>query len=256
LNGKPTAVGGSPVEQKMELDSGNEATESIDLRLEALLALAYFALYLGYMFIRPENEWLHWLSLVLIPFALLSLWHGRVLRVPFRDNLATFGLRRGNLTSGLLWAVVLGLAISALQLFMSRQADAFLELIRSGRALLLFPLALLLLLLTAGFTEEFFFRGVLLTRLIALFGSKVWAIVVSSLLFGLYHLPYAYLNPNWPSHGNWVDALTAALVQGIPAGLILGILYVRTQNNLISCVVLHSFINVLPAMTLIKFSGS
>jgi len=41
LNGKPTVVGGSPVEQKMELDSGNEATESIDLRFEALLVCAY-----------------------------------------------------------------------------------------------------------------------------------------------------------------------------------------------------------------------
>ncbi|HSG16608.1 MAG TPA: hypothetical protein VLE70_09840 [Anaerolineae bacterium] len=133
MNGKPTAVGGPLVEQRMELDSGNDAAKSIGLRFEALLALAYFALYLGHMFIRPESDWLHWLSLVLIPFALLSLWHVQVLRVPFRDNLAAFGLRRGNLTSGLLWAVVLGLAISALQLLMSRQADAFLELIRSGR---------------------------------------------------------------------------------------------------------------------------
>ena len=228
----------------------------IDLRKEALFVLAYFVLYLGYMFIRPENEWMHWLTLVAIPFLTLAFWHKRTYGWTLSSTLASFGLKRGNLKSGLGWAILLGLALSLLQLFMSRQSDAFWELLRSGKALLYFPLALLLLLLTAGFTEEFFFRGVMQTRLVALLQSKFWAIIVTALFFGIYHLPYAYLNPNWPSSGDWGAALTAALGQGIPAGIVLGVLYARTKNNLLACIVLHSFINVLPAMTLIKFSGA
>jgi membrane protease YdiL (CAAX protease family) len=228
----------------------------IDLRKEALFALAYFALYLGYMFVNPENEWMHWLTLVAIPFFSLAFWHKRTLRLALSATLASFGLRKRNFKTGLGWAILLGLALSLLQLFISRQSEAFWELFRSGKALLYFPLTLLLLLLTAGFTEEFFFRGFMQTRLVALLRSRFWAIIITSLLFGIYHLPYAYLNPNWPSSGDWGAALTSALVQGIPAGIILGILYARTQNNLLACIVLHSFINVLPAMTLIKFSGA
>ena len=67
----------------------------------------------------------------------------------------------------------------------------------------MFPLALVLLMMTAGFTEEFFFRGVLQTRLTTSLKSKVWGVVVAAVLFGLYHLPYAYLHPGWPSHGDW-----------------------------------------------------
>ena len=235
--------------------TANTVSQRIDLRKEALFVLAYFALYLGYMFINPENEWMHWLTLVAIPFLSLSFWHVRTLGLPFSSTLASFGLRKGNLKNGILWAILLGLAISVLQLIVSRQTDEFWELLRSGRAILYFPLALLLLLLPAGFTEEFFFRGVLQTRLVALVRSRFWAIVVTSLLFGIYHLPYAYLNPNWPSNDNWSAALAAALGQGIPAGIVLGVLYARTQNNLLACVVLHSFINILPAMTMIKFAA-
>jgi membrane protease YdiL (CAAX protease family) len=234
----------------------NTVSRTIDLRKEALFVLAYFALYLGYLFINPENEWMHWITLVAIPFLSLTLWHKRTLGLALNLTLASFGLKKGNLKNGLGWAILLGLAISLLQLFMSRQSDEFWELLRSGKALLYFPLALLLLLLTAGFTEEFFFRGVMQTRLVSLLQSRFWAIIVTSLLFGIYHLPYAYLHPSWPSNGDWGAALTSALGQGIPAGIVLGVLYARTQNNLLACIVLHSFINVLPAMTLIKFSGA
>ncbi|MBI4429371.1 MAG: CPBP family intramembrane metalloprotease [Ignavibacteriales bacterium] len=126
-------------------------------------------------------------------------------------------------------------------------------LITTGKFAYLFPLAIVLMLFTAGFTEEFFFRGFLQTRLQQLFSSNVVGVIVSSILFGIYHLPYAYLNPRWPSHGNLPEAFWSALGQGIPMGLILGTLYVRTKNNLLSCVVVHSLLNSLPAMLAIKF---
>lgn len=75
----------------------------------------------------------------------------------------------------------------------------------------------------------------------------------ASLLFGLCHLPYAYLNPRWPSHGNWPGAFALAFGQGIPMGLILGTMYARTKNNLFACIVVHALINSFPAMLQIKF---
>jgi membrane protease YdiL (CAAX protease family) len=169
--------------------------------------------------------------------------------------LGTLGFRRGNLTRGLVWAVVLGLAISVLQVWGSERAAAVQELIVSGRALFLFPLTFALMLMTAGFTEEVFFRGFLQTRVAVLIKSKWLAVLVVALLFGVYHLPYAYLNPRWPSTGDWGLAWTAALGNGVPGGLILGALYVLTRGNTLACVVLHSLINAVPAMTMIRFSG-
>jgi membrane protease YdiL (CAAX protease family) len=47
--------------------------------------------------------------------------------------------------------------------------------------------------ITAGFVEELTFRGYLMPRLAILFKSPVWAILVSSVLFGLMHLGYGTL---------------------------------------------------------------
>ena len=48
--------------------------------------------------------------------------------------------------------------------------------------------------LTAGVTEELILRGYLFTRLEAIFKSPVWAIIISSLLFGLLHYKYGTIN--------------------------------------------------------------
>ncbi len=149
-----------------------------------------------------------------------------------------------------------------MQLLLSRNAAAFRELITSGRALYLLPIALALLLFTVGVTEEVFFRGVLQTRLTELARSKVLAILIVSVLFGLYHLPYAYLNlpyaylnPSWPSSGDLGAAFQAAMFNGVLGGVVIGGVYALANNNLIAAILVHSFIDLFPAMTLIKFGG-
>jgi membrane protease YdiL (CAAX protease family) len=165
------------------------------------------------------------------------------------------GLEKHRAKNGIIWAVLIGLVLSGLQLFLSRNKNQILEVLISRKVFILFPVSLILMLFLAGVTEEFFFRGVLQTRLQHLFKSNVVAVLVTSLLFGLYHLPYAYLNPRWPSHGNWPDALGAAFGQGVPMGLILGALYVRTKNNLVACVLVHALINSFPGMLMIKIGS-
>ena len=224
------------------------------LAKESLFAVCYFAAYIAYLCWRLENEFLHWGSLVLLPLGLIFL-HRTIKGAPspFAESLGSVGLRRGNLATGLLTAGLVGLLLSLLQIFLSRDRGKILELIQSGKAFWLFPVVFAVMLLTAGFTEEFFFRGVLQTRLAALIRSNFWAVIVVALLFGLYHLPYAYLNPRWPSHGNWPHAIKLAFGQGVPAGIILGWIYVRSKSNLVACVVTHALINSLPGMLHIKF---
>lgn len=224
-------------------------------RKESICAVVYFLIYLAYLFANPESEIVHWVSLVFLPLAGLFIVRKAGNR-GIGSVLASVGLRRGNLTSWVSWACVAGLAVSALQLLLSRQAGEILAIIASGKVLYLFPMSFLLMFLTAGFTEEFFFRGVLLTRIDFLLRSKLLAILVSSILFGVYHLPYAYLNPNWPSAGDWGAAWSSSLIQGIPGGLILGSIYIFSGRNLLACIITHSLINALPAMSLIRFGGS
>lgn len=230
-------------------------TGHADLKREALLALVYYAIYVGYLFFHQENELAHWLTLVLLPLVLLCLHQRRAWNDwSLRATLGTVGLRRGQLGRGLLWAIPLGLGVSlAAQLLLSRNAEVFLELVASGRALYLAPIAFLFLLLTTGVTEEFFFRGILQTRLTAAFRSNVLGVIVASILFGLYHVPYAYLNPNWPSYGDLAGALQAGLFNGILGGVVLGVVYVMARGNLVAAIIVHALIDVFPAMTHIRF---
>jgi len=222
-------------------------------RRESCAALIYFALYLAYLFAARESELLHWLSLVAIPLMIVI-----ALRPGNRSLsavLPSFGFRRGNLRKGVGWALLLGASFGIIQVFFSGNSAEVQEAIRTGRALYMLPLGFVLMMLLAGFTEEFFFRGFLQTRAEALFGSKWLAVLIVALMFGVYHLPYAYFNPHWPSAGDWSAAWVAALGNGVPGGLVLGTLYVKSNRNLVPCIVLHSMIGAFPAMTLLKFGG-
>ena len=222
-------------------------------RRESWAALAYFAVYLAYLFATLESEAWHWLTLVAIPI-LIALTFGGGRRSP-SEVLGTFGLRREGWSKGLGWALLLGVAITLMQVTLFGNRREILALVESGRALWLYPLMLLLMFAMAGFTEEFFFRGFLQTRLEVLTRSPWVAVAIVTVLFSLYHVPYAYLNPMWPSAGDWGLAWQAAFSNGVPGGLVLGALYKLSGRNLVPCIVLHSMINAAPAMTLIRFGG-
>jgi len=210
---------------------------------------------MAYMFVHPEGELMHWLTLVVVPFLLICAYQRRVSPDwSLRSSLGTVGLRRGNLTAGLVWAVPFGLGLSlVMQLLLSSNQEAFREVVTSGKFLYLAPIAFVFLLVTVGFTEEFFFRGVLQTRLALLLKSNIAAILLVSALFGFYHLPYAYLNPSWSTHGDLGAALKAAMFNGILGGVVLGVVYIRSKGNLIAVVIVHALIDVFPAMTMIRF---
>lgn len=231
------------------------SNQRMENRKEAIFALAYFFIYLGYLFFNPENELLHWLTLVILPSIVLFVIQRRARksRWTVREMMATVGLAKSRLKNGIVLAIIAALGLGMLQLVFSYQREDIWAKIASGKIIFALPIAFIFMLLTAGFTEEYFFRGILQTRIAKSINSRFWGVAVVSILFGVYHLPYAYLNPDWPSHGDWTAALGSALGQGIPMGIALGIVYEKSKNNLLACVIMHSLFNALPAIAMINF---
>lgn len=219
---------------------------------EALVFLAYYGLFMGYNFMAREPEPLHWVSLVLLPLAIVHVLTWRVYGGGFRDTLASVGLRRGNLRTGLLMAIVAGLALSVVQLFISDKRSEIWPIITSGKVVIYLPLVLALLFVAAGFTEEFFFRGVLQTRLATWWGREVWAAAAAAALFGLYHFPYVYFLSSSGLRGHVLGALGECGMDAL-AGLAIGLVFWRARRNLLAAVLTHVLIDALPALTLVHF---
>lgn len=238
----------------------------------AWLAPVYVAVYLSYLFVRGgESEQEHWISMVVVPLGLATAvaWQrgdeassrrllGRRSRLAadLRTALASLGFRRGRLTDGLVTAIVAGAIVGVVQVRFARSGEAFAEAVASGRIVWLLPLAFLLLLFLAGFTEEVLFRGFLQTRLSALTRSRWAGWIAASIAFGIYHVPYAYYNPQWPSAGDWGAAWSTAMWEGGAGGLLLGGLFLWSRGNVVACIVLHALMDAIPAVSLIHFGGS
>lgn len=102
---------------------------------------------------------------------------------------------------------------------------------------------LVLTFFAAGFSEEFLFRGALLTRLRRLIGTS-WGVVVSSLIFGLWHLG---TNLAHNSGGDYLLALAFGIFSQALIGLCFAIIFLRTRN-LVAPAIAHVLIDLLGAM--------
>jgi len=108
--------------------------------------------------------------------------------------------------------------------------------------------AYLWIAIEAGLCEEFLFRALLQSRFAALLGSAAWAIVLTSLLFALAHVPGLYLRgtpetDGWSTDPIQVIAFTIATLS--PLSILFGVLWARTRSLLL-IVALHAAIDVLP----------
>ncbi len=83
-----------------------------------------------------------------------------------------------------------------------------------------------------GFFEEFLFRGALMTRLRYLIRGD-WGLVLSSLLFGLWHIGAQ----TSALHGDWLAGAASTVPNQAVLGLGLAIIFLRTRNLLASSIV-------------------
>jgi len=192
------------------------------------------------------NQFTNWFFLVLVPLGLLVM----IRRSGVRETLRSAGLTRSSFKDSLkLTAVVIPLSIPILYLVGGQQRAGIQLLIRQPlQAIAPLALGFIIFLLTAAFVEEFFFRGLLQSRLAFYLRSEWRGLLVASLLFGLLHLPLYFYSPFEPTHGNFAWALTSAITEQGAAGMLLGVLWTRT-HNLAAPIFLHAFINGLAIMT-------
>jgi len=84
--------------------------------------------------------------------------------------------------------------------------------------------------LLIGLAEESAFRGYILDSFLKNYKPLI-AVLISSLLFGIYHVNFFDLNFSW-----W----TYYIVQAFTGGLIISVLYIKTGRNLIAPITYHS----------------
>jgi membrane protease YdiL (CAAX protease family) len=93
----------------------------------------------------------------------------------------------------------------------------------------------------SGLPEEFFYRVFVQTRLCQALKSRLGGILITSLLFGLVHIPYVM---KWYPGMTLSEAFCSAFfIQGF-TGLVYGVLWERT-HSLIPGTIVHSGINAL-----------
>ena len=111
------------------------------------------------------------------------------------------------------------------------------------------PLCFIYLLFDAGLVEEFFFRGLLQSRLAVILQSQTAGIAITAIIFGLVHAPGLYLRGN---AGEGVSeqmpfifwcCYTIAFMS--LAGVFLGIVYSKTKN-LWLVMAIHAMIDLIP----------
>lgn len=118
------------------------------------------------------------------------------------------------------------------------------------------PLAIGLLLcfvwlaIEAGLVEEFFFRGLVQSRLSAWFKSEITAVALMSLIFGLAHAPGFIFRRSGEVEGlgsspSVLNALAYAVVVLAPSGILFGVVWARTRN-LFAVIIIHAAGDLLP----------
>ena len=106
------------------------------------------------------------------------------------------------------------------------------------------------LVVEVGLVEEFFFRALVQERAAVFFGSKAAGIVIMALVFGLAHAPGLYLRTGATQEGLSADptllaAVGYSIVVTSVAGLFFGVLWARTRNLALVCLV-HAAFDLVP----------
>lgn len=99
--------------------------------------------------------------------------------------------------------------------------------------------------------EEVVFRVLLLTALVQASGSRTQALIISSVIFALTHLPPALAAPviagDWIQLSSSFEAFVPELIVSIGAGFLLGALWLRTGSIILISTV-HALCNLGPVL--------
>jgi membrane protease YdiL (CAAX protease family) len=170
--------------------------------------------------------------LAILPIVLLKLLH---------NSFASMGLTAKNWRRNFLIAITVFAALAISSAFYSGSAG----LIMGGRfnsthMLLGFVLGFVYFVFMAGFPEELLFRALIQTRLGAILGSRIGAVLLASLLFGMLHI-----DDIMRAHSvTLLQAFYRAFFIQTFLGMIFGVLWERTRS-LLPGIFVHSADNAL-----------
>jgi len=207
-----------------------------NLQLESVLFSLY---YIGYMIFlvfwltheMPFSDVLNWTPFVIMPG--IGLWC-------YGYRWSSFGISTQNLRSGTTLSLIVTFSLVPLLLFTLHYFNCIQGFISNiGYFLLILPFAFVLAFSGPAVTEEFFFRAVLLERIAQLMKSEAGGIVVTAILNGVYHLPFAYFLPSWPTHGNLMWAISVVVTEQALGAIMKGIIWIKTRN-LASTILIHA----------------
>lgn len=228
--------------RKQEAEYMDEGSEK-----EILFILSWYLLYFALAMISDAfqiniiDEVTNWLFLVLLPLLILTGLKKGKFKETFKKTLGEIGLKRMDKETGFRTILVCVLYMCIL-ILVFRLGDEKLVISDIPKMLVRLPIFFCLMLLTAGFTEEFFFRGIVQRCLTRSLKRPYIAILFTGVLFGLYHFPFAYYL--WDqTAGSVVDSLKLILTDQAVTGCALGLMYYKSSNNLWSSAVLHAFVN-------------
>jgi membrane protease YdiL (CAAX protease family) len=227
--------------------------------LESWVMLGYYLVFLilsfitqgGGLFGGEFSKWLWFIALPILLVFLFSLPQKHIASLFQSIGLRSQGLKKAVLLAFLSYAVFVFIIPIILP---ESQWQTLQTLFHTPlKLVVLIPLSFLFSLMTAAFTEEVFFRGILQTRLSIIFRSEIRSCLSVAFLFGIYHLPYAFYLTSWPTHGNMIWAISSVLAEQMMAGLLLGILWFRTRN-LAAPILFHALVNTAAIMTSININ--
>lgn len=216
-------------------------------KTEIIFSLSWYLLYFALAMISITckiniiNEATNWLFLVLLPLLILAKLKKGKFKEAFKEALGEIGLRRMDKKTGINTLLVCILYFAVL-MFMFGLGDEKLVMADLPKMFLRLPVFFGLMFLTAGFTEEFFFRGIVQRCVANSLKHPYIAIVFTGVLFGLYHFPFAYYL--WDqTAGSVMDSLKAILTEQAVTGCAMGLIYHKGNKNLWSSIILHAFVN-------------
>lgn len=218
----------------------NSFNESL-LNKEGVFVLTYYLIYLTSVAIFPKLESANWISLVFLPLLLLYI-HQKKSLVNFsvKLSLASFGIKRYNLSRGLNLALIAGIITGILLLLYALFQNRTPTRNFSVSLLYILPLSLILIVMTTSVIEEFFFRGVLMARLARLLRNNVFSIFLTACLFGLYHTMFALIDHSFFQYLYTHVSLIEAFTYGFVIGTVSGMIYSSSGENLLASILFNS----------------
>lgn len=207
----------------------------------------YFIVYYVFMIINIRYSFIptDYINFVLLLF--IPCFVARVLGYKFAD----LGFTGKNIRKALILSVI---SLGVITMFIS--SITFKQYIIDNKtgitsAIVVYIIAFVMTFILAGIPEEFFFRVILQTRIEKLFNNAIDGIIISSIIFAIYHIPYRLLQNNSLTYGSLTNTIFSIVTQQFLIGLFLSIVWRKTRN-IYGIAIIHSCYNAYFLMSTIK----